>query len=592
MKRWKTKNDKILVGSLLLLLAVISLPWVDRNELYNGFSILSSKDSAKSYLDSVQALDKLDKNDKENGVEDAYGANPFAGAGTQKAQIKEEKKEKEASKQAQSMTKHSTAKTISATKVESDKSKSEAVGCDAICQAAKAASGAPAQENIFAALAKEISDIAKSVTTLKEDRNRDSDPRKLRDRKDDFDDEDDDGGSDDLIEKACNKKDYKNKENNYYTLCAMKELARLAKLKDKNERPTSKEMNELLEEHVYDQLLEVMKEGMSDEASSDEKTAMRKADREIERLIEKLAGSRYKDTRKKLSEIKRLAINEHLKSTNKLLTEANALASAGDYVTASMLLREFEVNRNKTSLYIREELEDMYGVYSSMIGDDFSRSSANLEYRSFYHQPYESINTRLWSSNPAWDLGTQGNRSARAGGANSGFPRASGIRGGTQQPGFNNQGRVNSGPPVAGQRAQFGPGGSIGPAASGIQQQHSINFATGNGANWPNSVQGQQPGRFNAPYNNGSPNHWTNNVNPWATQPAGIHGAWNAPRMGSPGIASPGINGGFGGAYGGNNIYSGYPNYYNPGVARPPYAPGWVGGPGAPMQSGVYAPRF
>lgn len=522
MKRWKTRNDKILVGGLLLLLAVISLPWVDRNELYNGFSILSSKDSAD-------------------------------------------------------------------TKVELDKSKTAALTCDAICQAAKAASGAPAQEGTFAALAEEISKIAKSVTSLKEDRSRDSsDPRKRRDPRDR--DGFDDRRSDDLVEKACNRKNYKNKEINNFTLCAMKELARLAKLKDKDKRPTNKEMAELLEEHVYDHLLEVMKEGMSDEASSDEKTAMRKADREIERLIEKLAGSRYKDTRKKLSEIKRLAINERVKETNKLLIEAKAMETAGDLVTARMLLSEFGVKRNETKRLIDGELTDMYGVYSDMIGEDFSRSSANLEYRSFYYQPYDSINTRLWSSNPAGNYGVQGNRSARAAGYNSGFSQGPGNRGGTQQA-FNNPGRVNNGPPVAGQRAQFGPGGSIGPAVNGNgfqQQQRPIALATNNGANWPNSVQGQQPGRFNAPYNSGFVNNWTNNVSPW-TQQAGISGAWNAPRVGSPGIANPGING-FNGAYGGN-YYSGYSNYLygNPGVARPPYAPGWGGAPGAAMQQGFYS---
>lgn len=562
MKRWKTKNDKRLIGGLLILLAMASLPWVDRNELYNGFSILSSEETSESQ----KAFDENIQKGVGSISADDMPAKP-------KAQESDKKVAKPVEKKEALQVKEDVKPQEKA--VVASKEQTEAIVCVGECASKKSASGAPAEKDTLAILMDRMNDLAKRFTNKE-----DSESKKRKDRRDDDWDDEDDRRSDDLVEKACNRKGYRNKENSYYTTCAMQELARLAKLSNKDKRPTSNEMTELIEDHIYHNLLEVMKEGMSAEATSTERSEMRKLDRELERLIEKLAGSRYTDARKKLSEIKRLAINDRVRETNSLLTEANALATMGDFAGASLMLNEFQNSRVRMSGLISTDLHDMRDVYTNMIGvDGFSRSRATAEFRNLYMQPYNSVNNRLWSGNPTWDYGTQGggNRTARAGGGyDSAFPRAPGIRGGTQQ------GGANYGPPVAGQRAQLGPNGSVGPVVNN-GQQYSGHPAANNWANGSNHVQG--PGRFNAPYNNGLVNNWTNNVNPWTAQ-AGINGAWGGQRVGSPGIASPGI-GGYGAGF---QRYSGYPlNVYSP-AARPPYAPGWQQpGVGGFMQPGFYS---
>jgi hypothetical protein len=363
----------------------------------------------------------------------------------------------------------------------------------------------------------------------------------------------------------------------------MKQLASFARLTN-DKRPTSEEMKDLLEEHVYDTLLEQMKDGINDDASSDERSRMRKANREIENLVERLAGGRYGDVRKKLAEIKRLAMNERIRGTNKLLNEANALASTGDFVGASMMLNEFQQKRIATTNLLNSDLGDMRDVYNRMVGvDGFSRANAVYEFRNQYYQPYGAVNNRLWSSNPTWDTGNQGSRFARSGGVgnpNQPDPR---FRGGPQGNGTHSNGGQFRGPPVAGQRGQFVPNGVV-PVAPGQSQSPGLQTAN-NGTNWPNPVSGPAIARFNAPYNNGSPNSWANNGVPW-TQQAGINGrvggGW--PPTASPGIAGSGV-GGYYGAFGGN-YYTGYSNYLygNAAIARPPYAQGWLPGTAAMSQ--------
>jgi len=589
MKRWKTKNEKMLIGGLFLLLVLSSLPWVDRNQLFNGFSALSSEQ-----VTTGEAV-KL-SNEKGIGVVTPPSANGEV-AVTSKSAPNLAPKPEVSHKVGMSLSHEKHLKEMNQAAESCDPDK---VICEKsfVNETTKTIDGAITPETKKVETKNPEPKTIVKVIYKKEKKSKD------KDDEDDYD-------SLDEVEKVClskksgsGKEHQREKESESYTKCAMNKLMSLAKKLPKNSRPTGDEMKNLIEENVYHNLLNQIKEGLSEGASRDDQKLMDKAHSQIESLIEKLTDSHYADARKKLSEIKRIAMNEQIKTTHKLLNDANRLASTGDFVGASMLLNEFQQSRIQMTSLLNTDLHRMRDVYNQMRGEDgFPLRVASSEFRELYYQPYNTVNTRLWNSNSVGDYGNyQGSRLSRSGGFGSAYQPGSGYRGGPQggyygRDNFNNGRQYNNGnrPPVPGQSGQWDTAGNFirsgGPMVNG-QQGPPFNQTAYNGAYGPNTLQGSN--RPYAPNIYGSANYGPNyGINGRAQQPFINGGAW---RPATPGISNP-TGFGYGNGYGTPNYYGptyGNNNFYS-GYSTAPYSAGW--GPG--MQQGIYGqqqgitrPRF
>lgn len=622
MRRWKTKSEKILMGGLLLLLVASSLPWSEQ-ATNNGFSTISGHESLRGESEGMivgESVAHLSAQERPHPGPKSDSKNKEKLPPPQQEKKTPERKgdvDKDNDKfigivlgpEGKSYSVEadcSSNKDNQSCEFTARETQTEATSCDNCTYNAitghYSTAGAVNRQAMLHHIGKEIEAIYKNQGKDKKDivtKGSSKKPQKRDRRDDDYDDED-------AIEKICSKKGYKNKKSEHYTSCAVKEMMRLATLSDKDERPTGDEMTDLIKDHVYETFLTQMKEGSGPEASREEKSQMRKADRDIERLIEKLGGSRYREARETLSEIKRFALDERAKNTAKILSEANSLAAMGDYVNAALLLNEFQKERTSMTGLLNADLSDMQTVYSNMIKENgFSRSNAMSEFKTLYYQPYNNVNSRLWSSNPTWDYSSTTNRSLRSGGfvaPGQQSPPISGIRGGTSG-NYNGRGGVSNpnGPPVAGQQGHLGPHG-VAPI-TGSSQQYPVNNPSANNGNYGrNFVPGQQSSLYSpagASYNNGTSIYWPNNVNTWGRTPQ--QQTWIP---GTPSPATPGIAGNpYASSY--PSYYTGYTNHlYNSGTSPYPTA-GWgttvPGGTSsfAPMQPGLYGqqgsvarPRF
>lgn len=364
----------------------------------------------------------------------------------------------------------------------------------------------------------------------------------------------------DPIEERCVNK----RSRDAFTICAMKELGRLANIKG-DEAFDASELQDLFEQHIYTNLKDQLKDRSNKGRQDEAKIA-------ISNLIEKLDTPNSEGLRTALTKMKQVPLMLEVQDLAILEREARSLEKTNP-TRAMRLLNEFNVRRYAFQQAYNEDLMDMTQAYENLIDDDsLTRERAmNLLYDN-YVDPLAAYRDALWSNDPAGALSSLPNpglsnsinggiRGARGGQGGGFFPplNQSGTGGNYYPNNMNSRGFPS---PGGGFNSRFANGGN--------------NFGPMNNTVGPGNFGGMNS-RFGAP--NGG-------FNPGPVQPMNGYN----PNFGGMNNG-PGYNPGFNGGYGPINNGMGYGNYgYGPGMGYT--NPGYLGASGPGMRPPMYGPSF
>lgn len=552
MKRWQSKSEKKLIGGLLLLLAVTTLHWNNSSNLESGSANLST--TKKPEVTEIAEDDDLFKPVDSSQKEDEEGNDSSESSKTSsKKNVRDKKKvtvtdEEEETDDSSIRRQFEVGnKVLEATyEVDEDDDSKTLVtlaprnGLESDCKECRTYQvDHPLNEGnlkniktINLAIKKTIAAEKKKHTKVSVASN---DRRHVR-----IEDDEDTKKDQDPIKKACDSK----RGNDSFTLCAMKELGRLANITGDDAYDAS-ELQDLFEKHIFRGLQNQLKDKKSPSRQDDAKIA-------ISNLIEKLDETNGDGLRSVLTKMKQIP----------LMVEANELASLerksrdvskSNPALAMRLLGEFNMRRWNFDRTLTEDMYDTAMSYESLVGDSLSREHAMSQFYENFVDPISPYHDALWSNDPFSSLrGIQGqnnfgtgqnfaNRGIRGGNGQSAFPPF-GTNGTFQRPGFNNRGL----PPGNGTNSRFVPpvNNNGGFNSAGIPSR--FGQPTTNPIANP---MGFGPNRFGAPnvlapYNQSTANYGR----PYGFSSPGYMG------LNQPGVRPPVLNG--------NNYYSGYANPY------------------------------
>ncbi|MEY4616149.1 MAG: hypothetical protein RJB66_1109 [Pseudomonadota bacterium] len=377
----------------------------------------------------------------------------------------------------------------------------------------------------------------------------------------------------DVIEERCGNK----RSRDFFTLCAMKEFGRIANIKG-DDAPDASELQDIFEQHIYSNLRDQLKDRNNKGRQDEAKIA-------ISNLIEKLDTPNSEGVRTALTKMKQIPMILEVQDLAVLEREARSLEKTNPS-RAMRLLNEFNVRRNGFQQSYNEDMIDMAQAYENLVDDDsLTRERAlNLLYDN-YVDPLSAYKDALWSNDPAGALNNLPNPGL-SNAVNGGLRGARGGQGGSNFPPLNQAGGNNNGmnnnmnsrgyPQTGGGfNSRFNNGGNV------SNPMNNNNYGPSNMG--PNNMNGMNS-RFGAPntgFNQGGYQPMMNNYNP------GMNGGYPPMNSGMPmgnygygpgmGYSNPGYMGGMGmGGMGMGGMGMGGPGM---GGMRPPmYGTGMGGG--------------
>lgn len=553
MKRWRSQNERIMIGGLFLLLLASSFPWTGGNSLELGSANLSTMKKPDGITidendDLFQSVDKSQDDD------DSESDRP-----SKKKKLKTKKKVTEVDDEEESddsvirrqfkVGEKVLEATYEASEEDDSKTlvtlapRNETEGQTCVeCKTYEV--NHPLEDgNItnIRAINLAIKDSLKAKKKKKIELVHSSHSRKnkLVEIDDDNSDHSEQDVTEDPIKKACRNK----KGKDSYTLCAMKELGRIANISG-DEAYDASEIQDLFEKHIFKNLQSQLKDGTNANRQDDAKIA-------ISNLIEKLDDSNSDGLRTVLTKLKQIPLIIEAQKLANLERESKALAKTNP-ARALRSLNEFNMRRWNFERTLGEDMYDTALTYENLVGDNFSRDRAMSQFYDSFVDPITPYHDALWSNDPfnsMRGLQTQNNygspinnpalRGARDQGR-GGFPpigqngrnfpsRGTNNRSLPQGPGFNRGSQNNNGfANNSGLPSRFG--------------------APTSNPGYNNS--GYAPNRFGAPnvlapYNQSA----ANNGRPYGSTSPGFMG-----NNGPGGVRTPVLNGA--------NYYSGYNNCY------------------------------
>lgn len=305
-----------------------------------------------------------------------------------------------------------------------------------------------------------------------------------------------------------------------YTLCAMKELARVANISGDNAYGAD-ELQDLFDKHIFRKLEAQLKDRRS--ASRREQ-----ASDAITDLLEKLDDSNSDNLRTTLTKLQQLPFVAEARQLGETWREMKSIERTNPQ-RALRLLGEFNNRRLLFQQHFNEGVYDMSLAYENLVdGDTFTREMAMNQLYSNFVDPVTSYRDALWSNDPVSALN----------GLQSGLFD---YNGGYAMRGLRDQsGGSNFFPPLM--------NGNNGPSSRGFNQRGFPQQGPGGG--FYRNANGPIQGRFgpvspNGPYNNGFP--------------GGVRPNGAVPPLSYNGV---GFNNGF---YGNMGPYGGYNGFATPG---------------------------
>ncbi len=575
MKRWQSKNEKLLIGGLFLLLVASSFPWTNVTDLELGSANLSAMKKPEGITidendDIFEAVDKSKNEDSSESDSKSSKKKVRAKKKVSKEDYlaEDESEESEESDDSSIHRKFEVGdKVLEATYETSEKDDSQTL------VTLSPRNETEAQDCMECITYKvnhpldggEISNI-RTINLAIKDAIKTAKKKKARvklvtvskyHKLADLDDENDDETSEheeDPIKKACKSK----KGKDSYTLCAMKELGRIANITGDDAYDAS-EIQDLFEKHIFNNLQNQLKDKNNASRQDDAKIA-------ISNLIEKLDDSNSDELRTGLTKLKLIPLVIEAQQLALKERESKALAKSNP-VRALRVLNEFNMRRYNFERTLSEDMYDTALTYENLIGDNFSRDRAMLQFQDNFVDPINQYRDALWSSDP---FNSMRNLQTQANMGSVGNPALRGARDQMGRGGFPSRGGLNnrSLPPRAGTNSRFvGPGqnGRFVPSnnPNGYQSRFANNGISSRfSAPTTNSIynnMGYGPNRYGAPnvlapYKQSAINYGR----PYGPSSPGYMG------YGGPGIRTPVLNGA--------NYYSGYsypysdPFAYRPGI--------------------------
>lgn len=564
MKRWQRKNEKLMVGGLFLVLVATSAPWLNTNALEVGTADLaatnkpSNNSSDARVVIHAQVAEDISANETAaterttSETSNAVVATEVANNDDQPihAEIRVGNRILEATYESDDRDRNKTIVTLS------QNGETEGQACNE-CQAYRVTHplNGGNLDNIkiinqaLQARIKEDQKVKREnppVQARRRDerptRNSEVDDREPRREQPQSRPREMERRYEDPIVKQCGNK----RSQDVFTLCAMKELGRLANIKG-DDAFDAAELQELFDEHIARNLRKQLTASQNPGRRDDAKIA-------TANLIEKLDESNSEGIRIALTKLLQLPTIVDAQEIVNLYREAK-LSEKTNPSRSLRLMQEFNTRRLLYQQRLNEDINDTALAYENLVDDEaFTRDRAMSQLYDSYIDPLLPYRDALWSNDPSTAM--------------NGLMNPLNQVDGTSMRGARSQGGANFFPPL-GQQGQMNNGG---------RGYNGVNPRGGNNSGFPPSGGGFNS-RFNGQQNNGP---MQGRFAPGTNYGPG--GNFNA--MGGP--VRP-INGGVGPM--GNMGFNGGYNY-NPGFMGGMGMGGMGMGMGMGMGGGIRPPMF
>jgi hypothetical protein len=572
MKRWQTKNDRLLIGGLFLLIFAGSLPWTENGQYESGVANLSQQAPKAKETKGDKGEPKAAKKKIVVNTDDSVERDLTVDEKHHTVTYRPDK--------------NNPKKTV--VEIAPDKTQTEGVSpCD-YC-------GTIVVGHPFGKQESTIKLIDETVQKLIEQGEKEQPKKLVAERKPEKTPEKEkkekaDSKKGDPILAECKEIHSKDK----FTFCAMDKLAELANITG-NDSYDAEELERLFQKHIAVNLEKQLRDGKSPGRQQE-------AQNEITDLMAKLDEINSEGLVSKLTKMQ--TIPAYIEANNVAQLSTVLKTFDKDDPRYLLLQQELMIRRSNLQQMLNNTYADTADAYSSIIDSDrFPAQRAYLDLYQNFAAPMSAISQAVWSDDPYNALKNLGTPNI----THQNMAAYNAQRGARDQMGrtsFNNYGPKNYGPnqnnfPNRGNNSRGlpqsnGPGSRF--AGSGQDRfapsYQQPGFGPNRGYQQPGNYNTGVPPRFGAPGNAptvfGTPNFMAPN------QPATVYNGYPY------GVASPGYQGGPGAAFrspvinGGNYPGAGYSNTYRPGLAGAyPYqtnafAPGWGANGQTPyMQNGA-----